>query len=42
MDIYDFHRAILLVPWHSSPPETPPDIFLFCFFSFQDLGLYDV
>lgn len=40
-EIYNVHRAVVLVPWHSSPPETPPDIFLFCF-SFKDLGLYDV
>ena len=30
-EIYSVHRDVVLVPWHSSPPETPPDIFLFCF-----------
>lgn len=28
-EIYDVHRGVVAVPWHSSPPETPPDIFLF-------------
>lgn len=32
-EIYNVNRAVVLVPWHSSPPETPPDIFLFCFLS---------
>lgn len=28
-ETWNFHRAVVLVPWHSSPPETPPDIFFF-------------
>lgn len=35
----DFHSCS---SWHPSPPETPPDIYFFVLFFFQDLGLYDV
>lgn len=39
-EIYNVCRAVVPVPWHSSPPETPPDIFILFFFKI--LGLYDV